>query len=201
MSFLKDFFLLSHHDGCRTGDDDGGFNSLLLFKNIFCSCHMMMMMVILVVLDGLKTQNCNCHCFLRIFCCSCHDPDRLSFEPLKAFLRPHSDANLYLSCAFITFVSLWSHFWFFLSKLNFFIFVFVHLLCPQYDSTLGIHLARFHVTFLDIKETVLFAKAGHPDISSLAGFHPHDKLWHRSFLTYRCNCRSNTLSSSCHWFF
>ena len=32
--------------------------------------------------------------FLRIFCCSCHDPDRLSFEPLKAFLRPHSDANL-----------------------------------------------------------------------------------------------------------
>ena len=68
MSFLKDFFLLSHHDGCRTGDDGGGFkwpNSLLLFKNIFCSCHMMMMMVILVVLDGLKTQNCNCHCFFK----------------------------------------------------------------------------------------------------------------------------------------
>ena len=67
MSFLKDFFLLSHHDGCRTGDDDGGFNwpnSLLLFKNIFCSRHMMMM-VILVVLDGLKTQNCICHCFLK----------------------------------------------------------------------------------------------------------------------------------------
>ena len=68
MSFLKDFFLLSHHDGCRTGDDDGGFkwpNSLLLFKNIFCSGHMMMMRVILVVLDRLKTQNCNCYCFFK----------------------------------------------------------------------------------------------------------------------------------------
>ena len=70
MSFSKDFFLLSHHDGCRTGDDDGGFkwpNSLLLFKNIFCSGHMMMMRVILVVLDGLKTQNCNCHCFFKTY--------------------------------------------------------------------------------------------------------------------------------------
>ena len=106
MSFFKDCFLLSHGDGCGTivmtmmiGHDNGGFkwpNSLLLFRNIFLSSHMMMMImiiVILVVLDGLKTQNCNCHC-LRIFCCSCHDPDRLSFEPLKAFLRPHSDANL-----------------------------------------------------------------------------------------------------------
>ena len=59
MSFLKDFFLLSHHNGCRTGDDDGGFkwpNSLLMFKNIFCSCHMVMMMVILVALDGRLTD-------------------------------------------------------------------------------------------------------------------------------------------------
>ena len=183
------------------GDDNGGFkwpNSLLLFKNIFLSSHMtmiIMIIVILVVLDGLKTQNCHC---LRIFCCSCHDPDRLSFEPLKAFLRPHSDANL-ISHALS---SLLYHFGVtFLSKLKLFIFVSVHLLQPQYDSTLDIHLARFHVTLLDIKETVLFAKAGHLDISSLARFHPHDKLWHWSFLTCRCNCRSNALSSSCHWFF
>ena len=147
------------------GDDDGGFkwpNSLLLFRNIFLSSHMMMMIMIIVILDGLKTQNCNCHC-LRIFCCSCHDPDRLSFEPLKAFLRPHSDANL-ISHALS---SLLYHFGVtFLSKLKLFIFVSVHLLQPQYDSTLDIHLARFHVTFLDIKETVPFVKAGHIDISS-----------------------------------